>query len=72
MVRGARAVASGAVTVQRLALAARPVLVNGVAGIAALDDGRLYSVAAFTVVDGRIVGIDIVTDPEQLRRVEVR
>ena len=72
VVRGAAAVASGAVTFQRMALAARPVLVNGVAGVAAVADGELYSVAAFTVVDGRIVGIDIVTDPERLRLVDVR
>ncbi|MGY2876891.1 RNA polymerase sigma factor (sigma-70 family) [Marmoricola sp. URHA0025 HA25] len=71
VVRGAVAVASGAVTFQRLALSSHPVLVNGVAGVAATDDGRLYSVAAFTVVDGRIVGIDIVTDPAQLRLVDV-
>ena len=67
IVRGAAAVASGAVTFQRLAMASRPVLVNGAAGIAVEADGAVYSVAAFTVVDGRIVEIDIVTDPERLR-----
>ena len=71
IVQGAAAVASGAVTFQQLALASRPVLVNGVAGIAARADGRIYSVAAFTVVDDRIVAIDIVTDPDQLRLVDV-
>lgn len=69
VVRGAVEVASGAVTFQRLALTARPVLVNGVAGVAAETDGRVYSVAAFTVVADRIVAIDIVSDPEQLRLV---
>ena len=67
VVRGAAAVASGAVTFQRMALAARPVVVNGVAGVAATADGATYSVAAFTVVDGRIVAIDILTDPDRLR-----
>jgi RNA polymerase sigma factor (sigma-70 family) len=68
IVRGAAAVASGAVTFQRLALVTRPVLVNGAAGLIAADtDGVPYSVASFTVVDGRIVEIDIVTDRDQLR-----
>jgi len=67
IVRGATAVASGAVTFQRLALVSRPVLVNGAAGVAVDVDGQPYSVAAFTVVDDRIVEIDIVTDPVQLR-----
>jgi len=68
VVRGAAAVASGAVTFQRLsALSSRPVLVNGAAGVAAELDGETYSVAAFTVVDGRIVAIDIVSDRDRLR-----
>jgi ketosteroid isomerase-like protein len=69
IVRGAAAVASGAVTFQRLDITARPVLVDGVAGVAAMVDGAISSVAAFTVVDGRIVEIDIVSDPERLRGV---
>jgi RNA polymerase sigma factor (sigma-70 family) len=67
VVRGAAAVASGAVVFQRMALAAKPVVVNGVAGVTAMADGATYSVASFTVVDGRIVSIDILTDPERLR-----
>ena len=69
IVRGAAAVASGAVTFQRVAVASRPVLVDGVAGAALVVDGKVTSVAAFTVVDGRIVEIDIVNDPGRLRRV---
>jgi RNA polymerase sigma factor (sigma-70 family) len=67
IVRGAAAVASGAVSFQRLAIDSRPVLVDGVAGVAAFVDGAVRSVAAFTVVDGRIVEIDIVADPARLR-----
>jgi RNA polymerase sigma-70 factor (ECF subfamily) len=71
VVRGAASVASGAVVFQQQALASRPVLVNGTAGVlvdgAAGPEGVPYSLAAFTVVDGRIVAIDIVTDPERLR-----
>ena len=67
IVRGAAAVASGAVVFQQLAVVARPVLVNGVAGVAASIDGRPYSVAVFTVVEDRIVAMDIFTDPAQLQ-----
>ena len=67
IVRGAAAVASGAVTFQRVAVDTRPVLVDGVAGAALVVDGKVTSVAAFTVVDGRIVEIDIVNDPQRLR-----
>jgi RNA polymerase sigma-70 factor (ECF subfamily) len=67
VVHGAAAVASGAVVFQRLGLDARPVLVNGVAGVAASADGAPYSMAVFTVVDDRIVSIDIYTDPARLR-----
>jgi RNA polymerase sigma-70 factor (ECF subfamily) len=67
VVRGAAAVASGAVTFQRLAASARPVLVNGAAGVATLLDGEPYSLAAFTVVEDRIVAIDILLDQERLR-----
>jgi RNA polymerase sigma-70 factor (ECF subfamily) len=68
VVRGAAAVASGAVTFQQLAVVARPVLVNGVAGVAASLDGEPFSIATFTVVDDRIVAIDIYTDVDRLRQ----
>jgi RNA polymerase sigma-70 factor (ECF subfamily) len=68
VVRGATAVASGAVLFQQQARPSRPVLVNGTAGVLVDGDGDVpYSLAAFTVVGGRIVAIDIVTDPERLR-----
>ena len=69
IVRGAAAVASGAVAFQGVAVDTRPLLVDGVAGAALVVGGKVTSVAAFTVVDGRIVEIDIVNDPERLRRV---
>ena len=70
IVRGAAEVASGAAMFQKLALAWRPVLVNGAAGVAVDVDGAIYSVAAFTVVGGRIVEIDIVVDPDRLAALE--
>jgi RNA polymerase sigma-70 factor (ECF subfamily) len=48
---------------------ARPALVNGAAGVVVGRDGRLYSVVAFTVTDGRISTIDVVADPAKLSTV---
>jgi RNA polymerase sigma-70 factor (ECF subfamily) len=71
-VRGARAVAEGALRFSRLAGFARPALVNGAAGIVAVGPGgQLISVTGITVVAGRIVQIDILSDPARLRRLDV-
>ena len=67
IVRGATAVASGAVMFQQVERTYRPILVDGVAAEAVLVDGAVVSLAVFTVVDGRIVEIDIVSDPQRLR-----
>ena len=37
------------------------------AGLAAVVDGQITSLAAFTVVEDKIVEIDIVNDPKRLR-----
>jgi RNA polymerase sigma factor (sigma-70 family) len=44
----------------------RSVLVNGAPGIVSLREGKPYSVLAFTVRGGRIVEIDILSDPARL------
>jgi ketosteroid isomerase-like protein len=49
----------------------RPALVNGAAGAYVEIGGVVRAVAGFTVVDGRIVEIDLMLDPEKLRRVAV-
>jgi len=68
-VRGARAVAEGALAFARLGRYARPALVNGAAGIVArTPDGRLLAVMGFTVSRGKIVEIDIAAGPGRLRR----
>jgi RNA polymerase sigma factor (sigma-70 family) len=66
ILRGAQAVAGSAVMFARLADDARPVLVNGAAGVRAVAGGKPMSVMAFTVVDGRIVAIDSLSDPQRL------
>ncbi len=72
VVRGARAVAEQARTFSRLVAFVKPVLVNGAAGTASwLPSGRLLSVMGFTVARGKIVQIDVLADPERLRRLDL-
>jgi RNA polymerase sigma factor (sigma-70 family) len=70
-VRGGRAVAGAALGFAWLARSARPALVNGAAGVVAAPRGRPFSVLGFTVSGGRIVEIDILADPERLRRLDL-
>jgi RNA polymerase sigma factor (sigma-70 family) len=71
-VRGARQVAAGAMRFARLAALARPVLVNGAAGIVVAREGRPpRGVAGFTVSHGKIVEIDLLVDPERLRALDL-
>jgi RNA polymerase sigma factor (sigma-70 family) len=53
----------------RFAPLGRPALVNGAAGAVVEIGGVVRAVAGFTVVDGRIVEIDLMLDPEKLQRV---
>ncbi len=68
------AVIRGVPAVAKLARAPRgaqlhPALVNGAVGAVVTLDGRPFSVLAFTVVDGKIVQIDGIRDPDRVRRV---
>lgn len=47
------------------------VLVNGTVGLADFEEGKLRSVLGFTVVDGRITAIDLLTDPRRLARIDL-
>jgi RNA polymerase sigma factor (sigma-70 family) len=69
--RGARAVAEQALVFARMSPFLRPALVNGAAGAVVAPHGRPFSVMGFTVRDGRIVEIDILADPERLRRLDL-
>ncbi|MFF3848679.1 sigma-70 family RNA polymerase sigma factor [Streptomyces sp. NPDC002328] len=64
--RGAADVASQAITFARFAADTRPVLVNGTPGVVSFVDARALSVMSFTILDGRITGLDILTDPSRL------
>jgi RNA polymerase sigma factor (sigma-70 family) len=71
VVRGAAAVASQALTFRRLYPFVRPAVVNGAAGVVVIPHGRPFSVMAFTVRNGEIVEIDVLADPERLRRLDL-
>jgi RNA polymerase sigma factor (sigma-70 family) len=70
-VRGARAVAEGALGFSRRARLARPALVNGAVGVVWAGRGRLVVVLDLTVRDGKIVAIDILANPERLRQLDL-
>jgi RNA polymerase sigma-70 factor (ECF subfamily) len=67
--RGAAAVARQARLGASPAAELHPALVNGAAGVVITLRGRPYAVMAFTVTEGRIMEIDVVADPERVRRV---
>ena len=69
---GATGVAAAAQLSAGAAARARAVLVNGRPGIVSWrEDGAPLSVIAFTVVDGRIAGIAVVTDPARLASMDL-
>lgn len=68
-VHGAAAVAPFAM--RGRARAARPVLVNGAAGVVVAPRGQLLMVLAFTLQEGRIVAIEAIADPGQLANLDL-
>jgi RNA polymerase sigma factor (sigma-70 family) len=70
-VRGATAVAGRALTFARGAPFARAALVNGTVGFVVAPLGRLRIAFGFTISDDRIIGIDVVSDPQRLRTLEL-
>ncbi len=72
LLRGAQPVAEGAMTFRRFGETATRVLVNGLpGGVAWAPDGSPFAVVALTVKGGRIVGIDILADPDRLGRLDL-
>jgi len=69
IVRGAEAVSAQARLGANPNAKLHPVLVNGSAGVVAELRGRPFSLLAFTVVDGKIVEIDVIADPARVDRV---
>jgi RNA polymerase sigma-70 factor (ECF subfamily) len=72
LVRGAEMVAAQAEAFSRLGLSPQIILVNGNIGVVTRrPDGRLLSVAGFTIVGGKVVEMDILADPERLSRLDL-
>jgi RNA polymerase sigma-70 factor (ECF subfamily) len=69
--RGAEAVASQAQAYSRLDLVIHPALINGAVGSVVTRDGRPFSVSAVTVLGGKIVELDFLSDPERLAQLDL-
>ncbi len=69
--RGAEAVASQAKAYSRMDLVVHPALINGAVGAVTTRDGHPFSVAAVTVLDGKIVEMDFLADPERLAELDL-
>jgi RNA polymerase sigma-70 factor (ECF subfamily) len=67
-VRGSAAVAD---TFSGRAQAAQPAIVDGAPGLVWAPGGRPRVVWGFTIVDGKVVGIDMVADPDRLRDLDL-
>jgi RNA polymerase sigma-70 factor, ECF subfamily len=70
-VRGAANVASRAASASQLGLEVRRAVVNGAPGWVSLLDGKVFSIAALTVQNQRIVSMEILSDPARLARVDL-
>ncbi|GLI03444.1 RNA polymerase sigma factor SigJ [Phytohabitans aurantiacus] len=71
VLRGAQAVSRQAFTSRALSPFVHRALINGVAGVVVAPQGRPQFVMAFTVVDDRIVAIDVLADPDRLDRLAI-
>jgi RNA polymerase sigma factor (sigma-70 family) len=68
VIHGAAVVAGQALIGARPRSELHPALVNGAAGAVVTMGGRPFAVMAFTVVESRIVEIDIIADPDRVSR----
>jgi RNA polymerase sigma-70 factor (ECF subfamily) len=69
VVRGAAAVARQARLGANPAAVLHPALINGTAGVVITLHGQPHLVMAFTVVNDQVVELDLIADPERVRRV---
>ena len=72
VVRGAHAVMAQAAAFSKLQLASQVVLVNDNVGVVSrLPDGRVLSVIGFSVMEGKVIGMDILADPDRIARLDL-
>lgn len=70
-IRGAATWAKGAAAFGHLARLVHPALVDGGVGLVMAPRGRLVRALRFTFADGRISGIEIISDPARLRELDL-
>ena len=68
---GAAAVAGQALTYANPAADLHPALVNGAAGVVVTLGGRPQAIMGFSVVDGRIVAINALVDPDRIAELDL-
>jgi RNA polymerase sigma-70 factor (ECF subfamily) len=68
---GARKVAEEVLKYKDIARVARPIQVNGSGGIVVAPDGHLLTVISCTVKRRRITKMQVIADPERLRRLKL-
>jgi hypothetical protein len=71
LVHGAQAVAGQALHFAPIARDAQPAMVNGSPGLIVAPHGQPISVMGVRIRHGKIVEIDILADPERLRRLDL-
>jgi len=71
ILRGADAVAAGAIGFRRLGGDGRRVLVNGAPGFVTFVGGRPFAVLSFTIARGRIIELNVLADPARLSRLDL-
>ena len=71
IMRGARDVGAYALNFSRSAEFVEPALVDGAVGLAIVPQGRLFGALGFTFTGDKITEIDMIADPEHLRRVDL-
>lgn len=71
VVRGAQAVARGALRGGQAGRQVRRALVNGAAGAVVFEAGKPFAVMSFLVSDGKILEIDMLADPERLSQLKL-
>jgi len=70
-IRGARNWAKGAVAFSQAARFAEAALVDGAVGAVFAPDGKLFSVLSFTITDGKIIQVEVITNPARLQEREL-
>jgi RNA polymerase sigma-70 factor, ECF subfamily len=71
LVRGVEAGARAALAFAHAAALSQPAIINGSAGIVFAPQGRLRRVLSFTIVQGKIIEIEVIADPDRLRQLDL-